>query len=62
VILVRDSLGPSLDGHGPLVLGLVFIAVVFAMPRGVAGLSGVRRVPIAWPGARRRSEGKARGE
>jgi branched-chain amino acid transport system permease protein len=40
VILVRDSLGPSLDGHGPLVLGLVFIAVVFAMPRGVAGLGG----------------------
>jgi branched-chain amino acid transport system permease protein len=40
VILVRDSLGPSLGGHGPLVLGLVFIAVVFAMPRGVAGLRG----------------------
>jgi branched-chain amino acid transport system permease protein len=44
VILVRDSLGPSLDGHGPLVLGLVFIAVVFAMPRGVAG---VRGLPVA---------------
>jgi branched-chain amino acid transport system permease protein len=41
VILVRDSLGPSLSGHGPLVLGLVFIAVVFAMPRGVAGLRGI---------------------
>lgn len=44
VILVRDSLGPSLDGHGPLVLGLVFIAVVFAMPRGVAGIRGL---PVA---------------
>ena len=41
VILVRDSLGPSLDGHGPLVLGLVFIVVVFAMPRGVAGVRGL---------------------
>ncbi|GAA0934218.1 branched-chain amino acid ABC transporter permease [Virgisporangium aurantiacum] len=44
VILVRDSLGSSLDGHGPLVLGLVFIAVVFAMPRGVAGIRGL---PVA---------------
>jgi len=38
VILVRDSLAPSLGGHGPLVLGLVFITVVYALPRGVAGL------------------------
>jgi len=38
VVLVRDSLGPSLGGHGPLVLGLVFIAVVYALPRGVAGV------------------------
>ena len=43
VILVRDSLGPSLGGHGPLVLGLVFIAVVYALPRGVAGLRQLRR-------------------
>jgi branched-chain amino acid transport system permease protein len=38
VVLVRDSLGPSLGGHGPLVLGLVFIAVVYLMPRGVGGV------------------------
>jgi branched-chain amino acid transport system permease protein len=46
VVFVRDSLGPSLHGHGPLVLGLVFIAVVFALPRGVAGVRlrrGVRK-------------------
>jgi branched-chain amino acid transport system permease protein len=48
VILVRDSFGPSLGGHGPLVLGLVFIAVVFAMPRGAAALRDV-----AWLRARR---------
>jgi len=38
VIIVRDSLGPTLDGHGPLVLGLVFVLVVYLMPRGVAGV------------------------
>jgi branched-chain amino acid transport system permease protein len=43
VIVVRDTLGPSLGGHGPLVLGLVFVAVVYAMPRGVAGLRPGRR-------------------
>ncbi|HEX6684863.1 MAG TPA: branched-chain amino acid ABC transporter permease, partial [Candidatus Limnocylindrales bacterium] len=38
VVTVRDYLGPDLGGHGPLVLGLVFIAVVYLMPRGAAGL------------------------
>jgi len=33
VVVVRDYLGPELGGHGPLVLGLVFIAVVYALPR-----------------------------
>ncbi len=42
VILVRDAVGPSLDGHGELVLGLVFVAVVYLLPRGAAGLA-VRR-------------------
>ncbi len=43
VVLVRDYLGPDLGGHGPLVLGLVFIAIVYLMPRGVAGVApGVR--------------------
>lgn len=45
VILVRDSFGPSLGGHGPLVLGLVFIAVVYALPQGVAGVRRRRRAP-----------------
>jgi branched-chain amino acid transport system permease protein len=43
VIVVRDTLGPTLDGHGPLVLGIVFVAVVYLMPRGVAGIRGWRR-------------------
>jgi branched-chain amino acid transport system permease protein len=49
VVLVRDSLGPGLGGHGPLVLGLVFIAVVYALPRGVAGLRRTRRSRHAPP-------------
>ncbi|WP_248963838.1 branched-chain amino acid ABC transporter permease [Sphaerisporangium perillae] len=38
VLLVRDNLSASIGGHGPLVLGLVFVAVVFLLPRGVAGI------------------------
>jgi len=33
VVVVRDYLGPDLDGHGPLVLGLVFIAIVYVLPK-----------------------------
>jgi branched-chain amino acid transport system permease protein len=43
VIIVRDALGPSLDGHGTLVLGLVFVLVVYLLPRGAAGLRLWRR-------------------
>jgi branched-chain amino acid transport system permease protein len=45
VILVRDAVGPSLDGHGELLLGLVFIAVVYLLPRGAAGLAARRGRP-----------------
>jgi branched-chain amino acid transport system permease protein len=45
VIIVRDTLGANLGGHGPLLLGLVFIAVVYLLPRGVAGLSWRRLRP-----------------
>ncbi|MDQ1482327.1 MAG: branched-chain amino acid transport system permease protein [Actinomycetota bacterium] len=37
VTLVRDTIGAQLGGHGPLLLGLVFIAVVYLLPRGFAG-------------------------
>ncbi|MGP3911443.1 branched-chain amino acid ABC transporter permease [Nonomuraea sp. 10N515B] len=48
VLLVRDNLSASIDGHGPLLLGLLFVAVVFVMPRGLAGVR------------RRKSRGKER--
>jgi branched-chain amino acid transport system permease protein len=38
VVVVRDVLGPSLGGHGSLVLGLVFVAMVFLVPGGLARL------------------------
>ncbi|HEY6706519.1 MAG TPA: branched-chain amino acid ABC transporter permease [Actinomycetota bacterium] len=37
VVLVRDELSPQLGGRGPLVLGLVFVAAVYLLPRGFAG-------------------------
>ena len=38
VIVVRDELGTVIGGRGPLVLGLTFIAAVYVLPRGLAGL------------------------
>ncbi|MGH3588012.1 MAG: branched-chain amino acid ABC transporter permease, partial [Pseudonocardia sp.] len=43
VILIRDALGPSLGGHGTLVLGAVFVLVVYLLPRGAAGIRLRRR-------------------
>ncbi|WP_149826622.1 branched-chain amino acid ABC transporter permease [Streptomyces tailanensis] len=54
VLLVRDNLSASIGGHGPLVLGVVFVAVVFLMPRGLAGLTGGRLRVVTR--ARRRKE------
>jgi branched-chain amino acid transport system permease protein len=42
VVLVRDTFGPQLDGHGPLLLGVVFVVAVYVLPRGFAGLAGLR--------------------
>ncbi|MDX3587661.1 branched-chain amino acid ABC transporter permease [Streptomyces europaeiscabiei] len=54
VLLVRDNLSASIGGHGPLVLGAVFVAVVFLLPRGMAGLDGARLRTLGR--ARRRKE------
>ena len=39
VVALRDVLGPSLGGHGALVLGAVFVGVVFALPGGLARIA-----------------------
>ncbi|MGY1812571.1 branched-chain amino acid ABC transporter permease [Blastococcus sp. SYSU D00820] len=41
VVIVRDYYGPDLGGHGPLVLGIVFVIAVYVLPRGFAGLAGL---------------------
>jgi branched-chain amino acid transport system permease protein len=38
VLLLRDTVGIRLGGHGPLLLGAAFIAVVYLLPGGIAGL------------------------
>jgi branched-chain amino acid transport system permease protein len=40
VVLVRDTFGPQLEGHGPLLLGVVFVVAVYVLPGGFAGLAG----------------------
>lgn len=44
VVYVRDEIGVSLGGHGPLVLGIVFILSVYLLPGGFAGLTPWRRL------------------
>lgn len=44
VTLVRDEIGTQLGGRGPLLLGLVFIAAVYLLPRGFAGTDWKRLV------------------
>jgi len=36
VIVIRDYLGSTLGGHGSLLLGVVFVAVVYLLPGGLA--------------------------
>lgn len=42
VTLVRDEIGTQLGGRGPLLLGIVFIAAVYLLPRGFAGTNWTR--------------------
>ena len=43
VFYLRDEIGPQLGGRGGLLLGLVFIAAVYLLPRGFAGVRLPRR-------------------
>jgi branched-chain amino acid transport system permease protein len=51
VVILRDVLGPSLGGHGALVLGAAFVVTVFAWPGGLARLraGGLRGRPRGGP-------------
>ncbi|MDQ1666572.1 MAG: branched-chain amino acid transport system permease protein [Actinomycetota bacterium] len=54
VLLTRDYLSTYVGGRGSLLLGLVFIAVVYVLPRGLAGLG--QRLAVG-----RRPGGEPRG-
>lgn len=45
VLLARDNLSAYLGGHGPLALGLVFVAAVFLLPYGLAGIGRRKERP-----------------
>ncbi|WP_407562531.1 ABC transporter permease [Streptomyces sp. 184] len=48
IVYTRDWLAGSWPGHGPLLLGVLFVAAVYLLPRGLAGLvSGAPRTPPA---------------
>ncbi|NEC64890.1 ABC transporter permease [Streptomyces sp. SID9727] len=41
IVFTRDWVAGSWPGHGPLLLGALFIAAVYLLPRGLAGLRAV---------------------
>ncbi|MGH3385614.1 MAG: branched-chain amino acid ABC transporter permease [Nocardioidaceae bacterium] len=45
VVLTRDYLGGYVAGHGLLLLGVLFVVVVYALPRGLSGVRRPRRTP-----------------
>ncbi|MET7370392.1 ABC transporter permease [Streptomyces sp. NPDC005566] len=40
IVTTRDWVAASWPGHGPLLLGALFVAAVYLLPRGLAGLRG----------------------
>ncbi|MEU0127157.1 ABC transporter permease [Streptomyces sp. NPDC006289] len=40
IVITRDWVAGAWPGHGPLLLGVLFVAAVYLLPRGLAGLRG----------------------
>ncbi|MFD4986211.1 branched-chain amino acid ABC transporter permease [Streptomyces sp. NPDC058374] len=40
IVATRDWVAGAWPGHGPLLLGVLFVAAVYLLPRGLAGLRG----------------------
>ncbi|MFJ4502716.1 branched-chain amino acid ABC transporter permease [Streptomyces sp. NPDC088864] len=51
IVFTRDWVAGSWPGHGPLLLGVLFIAAVYLLPRGLAGLRAATGRPAAPPSA-----------
>ncbi len=55
IVATRDWVAGAWPGHGPLLLGVLFVAAVYLLPRGLAGLrgtSGKQEGTTASPGPR----------
>ncbi|MFD9499311.1 branched-chain amino acid ABC transporter permease [Streptomyces sp. NPDC060035] len=52
IVITRDWVAGSWPGHGPLLLGALFVAAVYLLPRGLAGLRGSGRSGPAPDGPR----------
>ena len=48
IVATRDWLSGPFPGHGPLLLGLMFIVAVYALPDGIAGLRLQRLQRLGW--------------
>jgi branched-chain amino acid transport system permease protein len=46
IVVMTDVVGQDLGGRGPLILGIVFVAAVYLLPRGLAGIRAGR--PSSW--------------
>lgn len=53
IVVVNVVLSPNLNGHGPLLLGLVFMVAVYVLPRGLSGMRFLQAQPA---GVTRRGE------
>ncbi|WNI28709.1 ABC transporter permease [Streptomyces sp. ITFR-6] len=49
IVFTRDWVAGSWPGHGPLLLGALFIAAVYLLPRGLAGLRAAPRPAAPLP-------------
>ncbi|MFJ6509977.1 branched-chain amino acid ABC transporter permease [Streptomyces sp. NPDC091406] len=47
IVATRDWVAGSWPGHGPLLLGVLFVATVYLLPRGLAGLRGGGSRPVS---------------
>jgi len=47
VVVMTSVVSQDLNGHGPLVLGLVFVVAVYVLPRGLAGIGRGRATQTA---------------
>ncbi|NGO72760.1 ABC transporter permease subunit [Streptomyces boncukensis] len=56
IVGTRDWLASAWPGHGPLLLGGLFVTAVYVLPRGLAGVRLPARVPVRVPWRRARTE------